>query len=61
MWTNVPDEVPACGAFPIRVGDEWVATLSVSGLHEGLDHELVVRALQNVLGVEVPAYPSVTI
>ena len=54
-------DMPVAGAFPIRVGDDWVATLSVSGLHEGLDHELIVRALQNVLGVGVPAYPCVTV
>lgn len=50
----------AGGAFPIRVGDELVATLAVSGLHEGKDHELVVRALAASLGLgygtDVPAY-----
>lgn len=48
------------GAFPIRVGDAWVATLAVSGLHEGKDHELCVRALARALGraldEEVPVY-----
>ena len=44
------------GAFPIRVNDEWIATVMVSGLHEGLDHELVVRGLSEVLKKEVPAY-----
>ena len=53
---------PVGGAFPIRAGDDgaWVATLAVSGLHEGLDHELCVRALSAALGKcygeEVPAY-----
>lgn len=50
----------AGGAFPLHVGDELVATISVSGLHEGKDHELVVRALSRALGLEygrdVPAY-----
>ena len=54
-------DMPVAGAFPIRVGDEWVATLCVSGLHEGLDHELLVRGLSQVLGVDVPAYPCVTV
>jgi len=54
-------DMPVAGAFPIRVGDEWVATLCVSGLHEGLDHELLVRGLSKVLGVEAPAYPCVTV
>lgn len=55
------EDMPVAGAFPIRVGDEWVATLAVSGLHEGLDHELLVRGLEQVLGVTAPAYPFVTI
>ena len=54
-------DMPVAGAFPIRVGDEQVATVCVSGLHEGLDHELLVRGLSKVLGVEVPAYPCVTV
>ena len=54
-------DMPVAGAFPIRVGDEQVATVCVSGLHEGLDHELIVRGLSKVLGVEVPAYPCVTV
>lgn len=56
----VPAICPVGGAFPIRVEDEWVATLAVSGLHDGLDHELCVRALASALdlsyGFDVPAY-----
>ena len=58
VWANVPDEVPACGAFPIRVGEEWVATIGVSGLSDGLDHEVIVRALEKVLGVSVPRWEA---
>lgn len=54
-------DMPVAGAFPIRVGDEWVATVCVSGLHEGLDHELIIRALEQVLGKKVPSYPAVTV
>jgi uncharacterized protein (UPF0303 family) len=54
-------DMPVAGAFPIRVGDEWVATLCVTGLHEGLDHELLVRGLSQVLGKQVRAYPCVTV
>lgn len=54
-------DMPVAGAFPIRVGDDWVATLCVSGLHEGLDHELLVRGLSQVLGRQVRAYPCVTV
>lgn len=55
---------PVGGAFPVRLAaGEWVATVSLSGLHEGKDHELVVRALCHMLGkqygVDVPVYPGV--
>lgn len=50
----------AGGAFPLRVGDELVATVSVSGLHDGKDHELVVRALCRARGLrygeDMPIY-----
>lgn len=58
VWANVPEEVPACGAFPIRVGDEWVATIAVSGLDAGLDHEVILRALERVLGVRAPRWDA---
>lgn len=58
VFADVPNRVPACGAFPIRVGDEWVATIAVSGLMDGLDHEVIVRALERVLGVEAPRFVS---
>ena len=58
VWTHVPDEVPACGAFPIRVGDEWVATIAVSGLSNGEDHELIVRALEQALKITVPRWTA---
>ena len=56
IWAQVPDEVPACGAFPIRVGDEWVATIAVSGLSNGEDHELIIRALERACHVTVPRW-----
>lgn len=37
------------GAFPIMVNGERVATVCVSGLHEGFDHVLLVRALEKKL------------
>ncbi len=58
VWADVPAKVPACGAFPIRVGDEWVATIAVSGYMEGLDHEIIVRALERALGVTVPRWEA---
>lgn len=58
VWSKVPEEVPACGAFPIRVGEEWVATIAVSGLDAGLDHEVIIRALERALGVTVPRWDA---
>lgn len=58
VFADVPRRVPACGAFPLRVGDDWVATIAVSGLMDGLDHEVIVRALERVLGVEAPRFAS---
>jgi len=58
VWDDVPSEVPACGAFPIRVGDDWVATIAVSGYMDGLDHEIILRALEQALGVFVPRWDA---
>ena len=56
VWARVPEVCPSCGAFPIRAGDDWVATICVSGLHEGLDHEVIVRALEQVLSRRAPRF-----
>lgn len=49
MYADDAPEWPGAGAFPIRENDTWVATISVSGLHEGKDHELVLRALERAI------------
>ena len=60
--SGTPDfACPVAGAFPIRNQDSTLlATFCVSGLHEGLDHELAVRALAEAEGLaygsDVPAY-----
>ncbi|MGM9942156.1 MAG: Gfo/Idh/MocA family oxidoreductase [Bulleidia sp.] len=48
---------PTGGAFPIRVKGEWTHTIVVSGLHEGRDHEIIVRALCAMLKKQVDDYP----
>ncbi|MEY8745952.1 heme-binding protein [Paenibacillus tundrae] len=58
---NIPYYIPSGGAFPIRVHYEWVATLVLSGLHEGRDHELIVRALSRALEKQVSVFPSAAI
>lgn len=45
------------GAFPIRVKGEWKFTVSVSGLHEGKDHELIIRALSIMKRIPVSDFP----
>lgn len=57
LLVQKPRILPGAGAFPIRVKGEHVATVSVSGLHEGRDHELIVRALCHVLDKPVPPFP----
>lgn len=52
---GAPLVCPVGGAFPIRVGDAWVATLAVSGLHE-LCVRALARALGRALDEEVPVY-----
>lgn len=42
----------AGGAFPIFVNQEHVATVMVSGLHEGKDHELIVEAISKSINKE---------
>lgn len=61
LFTEQTIGMPCAGAFPIYAGDERVATACVSGLHEGRDHELIVRALQQVLDVTAPALPCIII
>lgn len=48
--------LPVGGAFPIYVSDELLATICVSGLHDGMDHELIVEALSSYLDVKVPVF-----
>lgn len=43
------DCLPVGGAFPIYVEEKHVATVAISGLHEGLDHDLIVKSLYNFL------------
>lgn len=45
--------LPVGGAFPLYTGEKHVATLAISGLHEGLDHELIVKALCRYLNKDV--------
>ena len=46
----------AAGAFPLRVRGEDVGCVIVSGLHEGKDYEIVIRALSYLTKKEVPSF-----
>lgn len=48
--------MPVGGAFPIRVNDIHTATIAVSGLHNGKDHEIIIRALEEYLDIDLPVY-----
>lgn len=50
---NSESSIPVGGAFPIYIEDELVGTLAVSGLHNGLDQELIVQSLSNYLNKEI--------
>jgi uncharacterized protein (UPF0303 family) len=46
------------GGFPIVLrGTGYVGSVIVSGLHQRVDHEMVVEALAGVLGIAVPELP----
>lgn len=49
-WKNDGIHAVSGGAFPLYVDDEMKAIVQVSGLHEGKDHELVVRSISAWLG-----------
>lgn len=53
-YSGIDNYYPTAGAFPVFVGGKHVATVAVSGLHEGLDHNLLTRAISSYLGVDEP-------
>lgn len=48
--------LPVGGSFPIYVGENMVATISISGLKNGQDHQIIVDALSSYLDKQVPAF-----
>ncbi len=48
--------MPVGGAYPIIVDGEHVATLAVSGLHEGKDGYLLMEAVASYLKKDLPVY-----
>ena len=66
VWSYVASRIPETGytdvmsggAFPIRLKDgTHTASVLVSGLHEGKDHEIIIRAVSRQLGIDdVPVF-----
>lgn len=56
-FADAPERLASAEAFPVRAGDVIVAAVGVSGLHQSLDHEAIVRALVQVLGKSVRRFP----
>lgn len=53
------DMVYSGGAFPLKDRNgNLLASILVSGLHEGGDHRLIVRALTQALGRDCPEFPK---
>lgn len=48
--------LPVGGAFPIKVNGKMVATIAVSGLHDGMDFQVIVDSLKEYLQVSIPDF-----
>ncbi len=49
-----PSIVATAGAFPIYVNDKHTYTVAVSGLHEGKDFTIVIKAMEKYLNKKLP-------
>lgn len=57
MFDDMPNYCPSGGAYPIYENGEWKYTILVSGLHEGEDHDLIVRTLCELCSIDRKAFP----
>lgn len=48
--------LPVGGSFPIYVGENIVATISISGLKNGQDHQIIVDAVSTYLNKQVSTF-----
>ena len=58
---QAPEYICGAGAFPIRVNGELIATIAISGLKDGKDHDVIVSALNLLLNKNVIENPSLII
>lgn len=61
MFEKMPEYCPGAGAFPIMVNGIRTATVSVSGLHDGKDHELIIRGLEEMLQRKTEEFPWILV
>lgn len=55
---NDTECLPVGGAFPIYVNENLAATIAVSGLKEGMDHQVIVEALADYFKLQLPQFPG---
>lgn len=48
--------LPVGGAVPILVDGKTAAIIAVSGLHEGMDHVVILEAICKIKGCEMPVF-----
>lgn len=59
MLSSSMDMVYSGGASPLKDEERHLlASIFVSGLHEGGDHRLIVRGLAEALGRSCPEFPK---
>lgn len=55
-WHEDQTHLLSGGAFPIYAGEEIVAIVQVSGLHEGKDHELIIKSIEKATNKNTTAF-----
>ncbi len=50
------DYVLSAGSFPISVNGQLFGYVTVSGMHEGKDHEVIIKALEKILNKKAPDF-----
>lgn len=53
--------LPVAGAFPLYAGEKMEGIVAVSGMHNGLDHIVIIEGLKEYLNKEVEEFKGVLI
>lgn len=54
--TEIHSQLPVSGAFPIKVGEELVAVVGLSGLKNGDDFRVLVAGMADYLSVQAEPF-----